>query len=213
MMKKPLHGTVFAVPLPDGTYICGRVMLDIYGTLKRRLFPQDSPLPGLGQAYLIEMYSGIEHTPRYVPSPVLIPGAFVESKEVGKSWPIVGHEPINAKSVEFPESLIGFPHSRGQMAFQCGEIRFPLPIPLTEQQRIDVSGTRHSAFLWPFTCLHVMGRVSDVPAEYKMATLEGSDLRISRHRAEIYRHLPFHMEQSYFEKQAMFGLDFERLYE
>jgi hypothetical protein len=32
------------------------------------------------------------------------------------------------------------------------------------------------------------------------------------YREQIYQHLPFRMEQTYFEKQAQLGLHFERFY-
>jgi hypothetical protein len=226
-MKKLAHGTVFAVPLPDGTYICGRVLLDIYGTLKRRLFPIDSLLPGLGQAYLVEMYSAITIKPEYVPSPVLIPGAFVESKEVGNAWPIVGQQPIDPRKVEFPEALIGFRHRQGDVAFECGEISFPVPFKEKSALRkteyflpsggagISVRHTRHSAFYWPYMCLWALGRRSEIPTDWIGITFEHNDLRfcVSSHRARVYEYLPFSMEQSYFEKQAQMGLHLERLYE
>lgn len=213
-MEKLAHGTLFAVPLPDGTYLSGRVMLDIYGCLKRRLFPEDSPLPGLGLAHLIEMYSAVTPTPEYVSSPQLVPGAFIESWEVGVSWPIIGHKPVDPKTVEFPESLIGYSHPGGDAAFECGEIRIFVPLSYDDvMDRIAVFCGRHSAYLWPYTCLRTMGRVSEVPSEYKTATLVDNDLRLSRHREELYQHLPFAKEESYFQKQAQLGLHLERLYE
>ena len=39
-----------------------------------------------------------------------------------------------------------------------------------------------------------------------MATLEGGDLRYSRYREPVYKHLPITEEQSYFEQQAQLGL-------
>ena len=212
-MKKLPHGTIFAVPLPDGTYISGRVVLDIYGTLKRRLFPIDSPLPGLGRAYLVEMYSAITSKPEYVPSPVLIPGAFVESKELGNAWPIVGQQPIDPRKVEFPEALIGRVHSTGQAAFRCGEMEVLLPFSRGDLREVAVFHTRHSAFYWSYMCLWALGRRSEIPNEWTGITFMGSDIRISPHRARVYEHLPFQMEQSYFEKQAQMGLHLERLYE
>jgi hypothetical protein len=214
-MKKLAHGTIFAVPLPDGTYISGRVVLDIYGTLKRRLFPIDSPLPGLGRAYLVEMYSAITSKPEYVPSPVLIPGAFVESKELGNAWPIVGQQPIDPRKVEFPEALIGRVHSTGQAAFRCGEMEVLLPFNRGDLQEISVFHGRHSAFYWPYMCLWALGRKAEIPTDWIGITFERDDLRFcfSPHRARVYEHLPFQMEQSYFEKQAQMGLHLERLYE
>src|SRR5262249_24874646 len=225
-MKEMAHGTLFAVPLPDGSFLCGRVMLDIRGCLKRHLFPATSPLPGLGKAHLIEMYSAVTPVPEYVPSPLLlprpfiapspllVPGAFIESWEVGRSWPIIGHMPVDPKSVEFPESLIGFSHPGGGVAFECGEISIPLPLSYYDlMDRIAIFMGRHSAFLWPYTCLRAMGREKEVPVEYKTATLTDNDLRLSPHREEVYQYLPFAMADSYFQKQAQLGLHLERLYE
>jgi hypothetical protein len=208
------HGKLFAVPLPDGTFLCGRVMLDIYGCVKRRLFPQDSPLSGLGKAYLIEMYSAVVPKPVYSPSPILIAGAFVESQEVGKSWPIIGDSPIDPRRVEFPEGLLIYMHTHGQVAFQCGEIHLPVPLSDDDLEgRIAERICRHSAYLWPYTCLRTLGRESEVPVDYKMASLSGGDLRLSPFREEVYQNLPFSMEESYFQKQSKMGLHLERLYE
>lgn len=220
------HGTIFAVPLPDGTFLHGRVMLDILANLKRRLFPVDSPLPFYRDGYLIEMYSAVCPTTDFTPSNVLIPGAFVESKEIRNTWPVVGHVPVDPKKVEFPENLVGFNHSAGHVALTCGEMR--VPVPLTEKSvtgkrgvfyffpwggpGIEYRGGRHSAFLWPLHCLWELGRHEEVPVDYVLAR-SLDDLRSSPYRKDVYKYLPFRMEQSYFEKQAQMGLHFERLYE
>ncbi|MEX0701607.1 MAG: immunity 26/phosphotriesterase HocA family protein [Planctomycetales bacterium] len=212
--KKIAKGDVFAVPLPDGTYLCGRVMLDIYAATRRRLFPADSPLPGLGKSLLVEMYDEPATTPEYTASAVLIPGAFVDDGVIGIEWPVVDHVPINPKGVSFPEAIVGFMHSSGQMAFECGEIRLPLPIYLSEQRRIGVYMTVHNTFLWPFYCLYQLGRDSEVPEAYRgKCHLCDSDLRFSEHRATIYRHLPLDPNDSYYEQQKQLGLKSERLYE
>ncbi|NNM88943.1 MAG: hypothetical protein HKL95_10545 [Phycisphaerae bacterium] len=213
-MNRNAHGTIFAVPMPDGTYIFGRVMLDIRAMLKRRLFPHDSSLPLFSDGYLVEMYSLVAASPDYVPSEVLIPGACVQSKEVGAKWPIVGREPVDPRRVEFPESLVGWTHPRGEAAFQCGEIRYP--IPFTENdvfKRIGALNSRLSALYWGYTCLWAMGRRAEIPSEWTGITLAKSDLRFNPHRAEVYKHLPFPMEMSYFEKQAQMGFHVERFYE
>src|SRR5262249_45991040 len=195
-----------------GTYLCGRVMLDIYACLKKRLFPAGSPLPGLGKALLIEMYRQALPKPQYVPSPVLVPRAFISSEEVGNGWPIIAHHPVDPHTVEFPESLIGYRSTVGQVAFQCGEIRLPLPLRYEALDQVEEHCTVYSGLLWLYTCLRVLGRDTEVPAEYKAATLTGGDLRFSPHRDAIYQHLPFPKDLSYFEKQAQLGLHLERLY-
>jgi hypothetical protein len=160
------------------------------------------------------MYSTISHLPVCVPSSRLISGAFVEASEVGSTWPIVGHSPIDPKIVDFPETLVGLMHDTGCAAFECGEIRIPLPLTYSDyQDRIAVVTRVHSAFLWPYICLRVLGREAEVPVGYKMATLAGSDLRLSPFRKEVYQYLPFSMEESYYAKQRQMGLNLERLYQ
>ena len=74
-------------------------------------------------------------------------------------------------------------------------------------------GARHCAFYWHLNCLCCIGRRAEVPAKIKGAGIEDHDLRLSPRRAETDKHLPFRMEQSYFEKQAAMGLDLSRLYD
>jgi hypothetical protein len=211
-MKKTAHGILFAVPLPDGTFLFGGVMMDVYACLKRRLLPADSPLSSLGKAILVEMYSSLSPTLTYTPSPILIGGAFVESDELGESWQIIGHSPVNPLDVEFPETIIGYLHPEGDGEFQCGEITLPLPLEGDTARRIGELKARHSGFLWHYTCLRALGRGGEVPKGYEGATLAGSDLRNSPQRAFIYKHLPFPIELSYYEKQKMMGFDLGRLY-
>jgi len=136
---------LFAVPLPDGTFLSGRVMLDLYGCVKKRLLSNDSPLAGLGKTHLVEIYSAVSDSPKPTTSPRLISGAFVESNEVGTTWPILGSVPVDPKAVEFPESLIGMMHDTGCAAFVCGEIRIPIPITYHDyQERINIMTTVHS---------------------------------------------------------------------
>lgn len=205
------HGNVFAVPLPGGGFLFGRVMLDVRRCVRRGLLPVDSPLSGLSPV-LIEMYRGVSATTDYQPSELLIPGAFVQSQEIGKSWPLVANVPVNPREVQFPESLIGFMHERGQCAFECGEMSIPLPLSLEECHRIDVHKTLHSSLLWPYTCLRQLGRDSEVPKEYVMASLHHSDLRFSSQRARMYRYLAIKASESYFEQQVKMGHDISRLY-
>ena len=214
--QKVNAGDVFAVPLPDGEYLFGRVLLDIYATTKRRLFPPDSPLPGLGKALLIEMYGGTASLPEYTPSEMLIPGAFVEVDKVGTDWPIVAHVPVDVQKVQFPETLIGHMHAEGEVAFECGEIRVLIPITHEVLRReFGVYSTRHSAFLWHYVCLHQLGRGDEIPSDYPAVKnyLRNSDLRFTEHRTRIYEHLPLDINDSYYQQQAKLGLNLERLYQ
>jgi hypothetical protein len=208
------HGDIFAIPLPDGSYLFGRVMLDIYATTKRRLFPADSPLSGLGKALLIEVYEQVSESLDYKPSDLLIPGAIVEADELGHTWPILTNSDIDVHDVQFPEAMIGHMHNAGEVAFLCGEIRLLLPFKQRELMTMRVLLTRHSAFLWPYVCLHELGRASEIPDKYRKGChLRTSDLRYTEHRSKVYQHLPLDPDDSYYEQQKQLGLNLERLYE
>lgn len=215
MSKKQInHGDVFAVPLPDNTYLFGRVMLDIHTITKKKLFPVDSPLPGLGKALLVEMYQRVFTSTDYKSSDILIPGAFVEPDEVGNEWPIITNVPIDYRDVQFPETMIVNMHAAGEVAYMCGEIRLLLPFSSRELDAMNVFSSRHSAFLWPYLCLHELGRVSEIPDEYRPTChLNDSDLRYTKHRTKIYKHLPLSPNDSYYVQQKQMGLNLERLYE
>lgn len=219
------HGDLFAIPLPDGTYLSGRIMLDLYGALKRRLLPADSPLIVYGKVYLIEMYSAVSKYPEHIPSPVLIKGALIAYGAVGNNWPLVGNIPVDPHTVEFPEGLVGFDHSYGQTAFCCGEMRIPVPLlQIARNSRVwyvspsggpelEVGVTSNPPLYWPYMCLWAMGRKNEIPAEWVGITFEHDDFRFTQYRSYIYQYLPFSMEMSYYEKQKQMGLHLERLYE
>ncbi|WP_339743927.1 immunity 26/phosphotriesterase HocA family protein [uncultured Rubinisphaera sp.] len=208
------HGDIFAVPLPDGTYLPGRIMLDIYGCLKKRLFPEDSPLPGLGRAVAVEMYSKPITDLEFQKSEILIPGAYVDNDEFGNSWPIIGNNPVDPKSVQFPETLIGYMHTHGEVAFECGEISIPISMDLSKQREIGVYKSPKSTFLWPMMCLTQMDRLDLIPEKYRHCCgLSSSDLRYSKYRDMIYKLLPIKKTDTYYEQQKQLGLDFDRLYD
>jgi len=203
-----MQGKIFAMPLSDGQYVCGRVMLDIPGNIRRRLFPSDTPLGGIFlESVLVEMYSASVPTLGYVPSPIAIPGVLTDASRIGKEWPVVAEKPVDPREVEFPESVSGW---EAGAAFFCGEMC--LEVPFEEEvwfKEIRVMGTTLLGDCLEDAWLSTVGR----PYKYKYLRLEHIDLRYSRHRARVYEHLPFPMEMSYFDKQAMMGLHFERLYE
>lgn len=214
MKKSPTAaGNVFSLPLPDGSYAFGRVLLDPMEARKKRLLAVDSPLAGLlGQGVLVQLYTQASDTNDYVSSPVLVDGLFVERRNLRTEWDIVAYEDVDPRAVEFPEFVTGFCHDAGQLAFVCGEIRFPLPFPIAEQPTFQGRAVRHSAFMLPYIWLFAAGRREEVPEDYVVADLHGADLRISAYRDHIYEHLPFAKEMSYWEKQLSLALDFGRLY-
>ena len=207
------HGDVFAVPLPDGTNLFGRVMLDVHSAKVRRLFPPETSFLGMGKALLVEMYDQPSASLKYEASSLLIPGAFIEANEVGSSWPVVSNVPVDPRTVQFPEAMIGEMHSTGEVAFVCGEIHVLLPITLRDLESMSIMTTRHSSFLWAYVCLHQLGRGDEVPEEYVLdRDIHDSDLRATEFRERVYAYLPYDANDTYFDQQEKMGLDLSRLY-
>jgi hypothetical protein len=213
MKKKLLNGVVFANPLPNGQYLCGRVMLDIQGNVKRRLFPSDSALGLFFGTVLVEMYSIPTARPEYVPSPVLIPGELVFAKFIGRDWPIVGEIPVDLRTVEFPEGVSGFEHPKGEADFTCGEIAVPLPLSDRDCDEINARPSVGLGNTIGLRCAIALGLMPERPGFKRGSPISSQDLRFSKYRPRVYEHLPFPMEISYYDKQKMMGLNLERLYE
>lgn len=214
-LKKPAfkHGDIFAVPLPDGRFLPGRVMLDIYGCLKKRMLPHDSPLPGLGKAVLAEMYSVTSKHLDFEKSAISIPGAYVDSDEIGVGWPIIGNLPVDPHDISFPETLIGFNHENGEVAFECGELRINVPLHEEDARKINAYKSPHTSFLWPITCAQNINRPDLVPEKYRSYNgLVTSDLRYTLFRDAIFKHLPINPDDSYFTQQCQMGFNIGRLY-
>jgi hypothetical protein len=215
MSATPRCGDVFLVLLPDGTYLSGRLLLDFKVLIDKGLL-QDSPLRSKGEAFLVEMHSRVVATPVYRHSPVLIPGAFLANsglpQGIGYDWPIVGHQRVTPHELAFPEELIGYIHAGGEILFQCGEIRFLLPLTDLDLDQINARPTWHNPEIWPYLCLHALGREDMLPKEYRGVTLARSDLRFSPHRARVYQHLPLDPNCSYYENQGELGLNIDRFF-
>jgi hypothetical protein len=108
-------GDIFAVPLPDGTALCGQILLDVRGPAVR----SDTPLAFYTGTVLVRVFDGPD-----ADSGVLLPPLFV--------WPdglvATGHRPA-PEEVDFPQG-VGMRGPRAE--FTWGEVA--LPIELTPGQ-------------------------------------------------------------------------------
>ncbi len=212
-MAQIRHGDVFAVPLPGGRFIFGRVTLNFARVYKQRLLAEGSHLGMFRRELLVQMYQHISRTPEYVPSPVLIPGAYVWPDEVGKAWPVVAHGHVDCRTVEFPECLYSHPYKEDEATFINGEIFLDLPISKHEYGGVEVRAGIFPPVTWGYNCLHMLGRDEEVPEQWRPGLgLEGDDLRYSPYRDRIYQYLPFDKDLPYWEKQLELGCRLERFY-
>jgi len=211
-MAKFKCGDMFAIVLPNGRYVCGRIMLDIdKQCVKPQLLPPGSPLQFFGKAVLVDVYRETTPEPTVVRSNALINGIFVDPRALQKGdWPIVGHEEVDPTTVEFPEGLIGV---EGRAAFRRGEISLHLPLRSADVRRIGVYNALLNPVNIPDTVLYYLGLKGLINlSNPEAASLKRNDLRFSDHRAEVYHLLGEDPSQSYDEMSTRLGLNLSRFY-
>lgn len=209
-------GDLFALPLPTGEFLCGRVVLDVKRQCVRpRRLKAGSMLAFFDGAILVEVYRETTRTPTARRSELLVPGEFIDARSiVSGAWRVVGHEPVDPTRVEFPEGLklIGMdPH------LVRGEVALRLDMPAEEMQQLDIYPTITGSGLIGDICLYYLGRAQESPNRETRApsdlTLDHSDLRFSEHRERIYRLAGADPRESYFEFSLRHGHDIRRFYE
>lgn len=139
-------GDLFAIPLLDGNYATGRILLypkkqkfkKIIEETKKEIeggekdFPEafmyGTEMPYHGGGILVEVYKEVFNEPTAKQSEVLIKGIEVSSYSIEREeWPIIGNIPVKPTEVEFPEFIVVIPPKR-QWYFCRGEVWIPLPV-------------------------------------------------------------------------------------
>jgi hypothetical protein len=205
-------GDLFALPLPGGEYVTGRVMLDVkrQGIVPRRI-REGSPLGFAGDSLLLEIYDNVARDPSPGRSALLVPGIWVYS--LGR-WPIVGHLEIDPTTVSFPQALL----ESGLVAHLVwGDLLLPIPgMSLDEYQSIAVRHSMMPPRGLPEIVLQLLGRGAEVregvlsPTE---RTLADSDLRFSPHQRRVFELLNEPPEEPYYSFALRHGSDTRRFYE
>jgi hypothetical protein len=207
----PSHGSIFAIPLPNGRFGAGRLLLDVNRQcIRPALLPPDSPLGFFNGALLVEVYREVADEQRVVGGDVLIPGVFVDPSALRSGeWPVTGYHAVDPTKLEFPESLLPV---GAHAQFRRGEIALELRLRPREADAINVRPTAYSARHLLNICLSLLGLEAEVEPEYRGLTLGDSDLRFSPHRAYVYRRLKADVHESYFALALRHGWDPRRLY-
>ena len=205
-------GDLFAIPIPDGRYVTGRIMLDVRRQcVEPSRIASDSNLMLFANGVLAEIYPGAMRHPSDERRPPLIPGVFTDREALaGQKWRIFAHREVDPASVEFPEALL----MTGMLVhFVRGELSIPIPMSRAEMEHIGVYPMIQPSPALPNVCLFHMGLQHLIPHAYPGAmSLADSDLRFSRHRRRVYQLLKESEAQSYYEMALKRGLDLARFY-
>lgn len=215
-MKKQKFNTgdIFAIPLPTGQYLFGRILFDVYKQCNQpgANVPAGTYFDFFAGCFLIEVYEKLTDAPVYQPSSIVLPGVFTSPTFFKNgTWPIVAHQDVNPHEVDFPESLISrYPG----IYFNKGEINLLTKLTEADYERIKVYSTLNSPYGIGAMALHHSGRRELIEERYLYDEyLERTDLRYkSTTRDEIYNQLGEDPKQSYYQLALKHKQDLSRLY-
>jgi Immunity protein 26 len=217
MAKRFKAGDIFALELPTGEFMTGRVLLDVkHQCIRPKLLSSDSILGFFNGYVLTEIYKQTFSNPTAERSEVLIPGVWTDSGSLKDGqWQIIGHEEVDPKKVEFPEAFI-LQGSR-TILFLKGEIELPIEMTYEEYEQLRVRNSRGASGNLGETCLYYLGRKDEINdpdlVDVELRSLKHSDLRFNEFRSEAYRRLGEDEHISYFEMSLKHGYDIRRFYE
>jgi hypothetical protein len=94
--KRFKAGDIFALELPTGEYVTGRVLLDVkHQCIRPKLLLSDSPLSFFNGAVLTEIYKQSFPEPTTERSEILISGIWTDSGSFKRGrWNIIGYEAL-----------------------------------------------------------------------------------------------------------------------
>ncbi|MDF2885246.1 MAG: hypothetical protein K0R54_5818 [Clostridiaceae bacterium] len=219
-------GDLFAIPLLDGKYATGRILLcpkkqkfkKIIGETKKEIEAGEKDFPEAfihgtemlyhGGGILVEVYKEVFNEPTAKQSEVLIKGIEVSSYSIEREeWPIIGNIQVQPTEVEFPEFIVVIPPKR-QWYFCRGEVWLPLPVDdpknIVDWRGINIHFTMHGGLMYYIS--YLLGDVE------KGISLGNKDLRYNDRRREVYELLNLPLDEPYYEFALRHGFDLARFY-
>lgn len=219
-------GDLFAIPLPDGKYVTGRILLypkkqkfkKIIEETKKEIEAGQKDFPEaftygtetlyVGCGILVEVYKEVFNEPTAKQSEVLIKGIQVSSYLIEcEKWPIIGNIPVNPTDVEFPEFIVVIPPKR-QWYFSRGEVWLPLPVDdpnnIGDWRGLKIRFTMHTGLA--DYIIYLLGDME------KGISLANQDLRYNERRREVYELLNLPLDEPYYKFALRHGLDLARFF-
>ncbi len=208
-------GDLFAVALPRGQFLTGRILLDVARQcVKPRLLPEGSPLGFFNGCVLVELYRDVGPEPLTRPTRRLVNGAFFgpQSLDSGR-WRIVGHVAVEPREVEFPAGLVV---SGIKVLLRWGELTLKTNLTGNDFDRIPVRQTILPSAAVAEIALHLLGRDAEVEnpsfSKPELRGLEDDDARFSPMCERIFGSVGLTGAESYYDLAKGQGLDLARFY-
>ncbi len=219
LKQKYKVGDIFAIEIASGEYAYGRILLDIYGSHKKKsILEDDSYLHvGFDDTVLVEIYkeTGLEHKLFNTLPEVLISSLFVTAADIKLTyWKIIGHKDVDPTKIDFPEFVIHNGALGGR--FIKGEISTAFDMEWADITKIKVPISTPPSINIPQMILNALGRTEEIdfPKDKRSFLELGTfDLRYSENKKEVYALLPDEFKKNYYEMARDKGFDLIRLYQ
>ncbi|SFB72333.1 Immunity protein 26 [Flexibacter flexilis DSM 6793] len=125
-------GDIFAINLPDGSCVTGRIMF--YTKKQLPLNNEDSKtnqgtwMMTIGGGVYVDIYKDLKQKPDLLISEPLFRGIFISTALLSDgTWEIISNVPVNPQDVEFPQYVISIPPGVGSWFYVRGEVCLSLP--------------------------------------------------------------------------------------
>lgn len=190
MAKKKINykvGDIFAMKIPNGQYVFGRILLDIpKQCVEPGLVEYDSPLERLS-CLIVEGYALLSDTPEFKDSNVVVKGFSIDDSAIEDgTFKIAGHKEVDPKEVDFPEFFhidLGY----HKVSFEKGEISIPLNITMDAAAAYRLRGGFSLSETFDSVILTLINRY-DLIDDQEPTKLQHGDLRFNtkERQKEIY---------------------------
>jgi hypothetical protein len=152
-------GDIFAMPVANGQYVFGRILLDV---------PRQCMQTGLAERYgglynvnclILEGFDLLKNTPEFEAAPTAIKGYAATDEAIADgTFKIVGHQPVDPREVDFPESVF-MVRFHTAVFFIKGELQLLLPVDREKAiaSGFDISCVIHSLESFGTVILALMG--------------------------------------------------------
>ncbi len=152
-------GDIFAIPVAGNQFVFGRILLDV---------PRQCMQTGLAERYgglynvnclILEGFDLLKNTPEFEAAPTVIKGYAATDEAIADgTFKIVGHQPVDPREVDFPESVF-MVRFHTAVYFIKGELQLLLPVDREKAiaSGFDISCVIHSLESFGTVILALMG--------------------------------------------------------
>src|SRR5687768_10419316 len=158
MESRAKAGDIFAMKIPNGQFIFGRIMLDLEEQCRKPGLIEPGSSLWLGECYLIQVFELVADTPVYRHSDVAINGMIVDDYAFLEDiWKVVDHKKKSPSEIDFNEYL--FPDG-DFLSIVKGEVRIKTSLPRDKYYIYMITGGIEPSMYLDRQVLPYLGKAS-----------------------------------------------------